>query len=294
MKQKTNLLVVVLVALVAGFVGAYFAPHKGGAVAEAKKETAYERVLRTGVLRCGYAMWPPGVFTKDPNTGKFSGMMYDITEAMAKSLNLKVEWAEETGWTGWIEGLKSGRFDTFCAGVFQNGARGREARFTRPVFYTPVHAFARIDDTRFDQNLDGVNNPSIRISGQDGEISEIIARTLFPKAAYVGQPQISDLTLIFMNVADGKADIVFNGADVAEDYTSKNPGKLKRVTREPFQVFSTAYGVAMGEVNLQQMMDSAIIELQNSGIINKIMKDNNMNPEFFLQVNKPYQVTEQK
>src|SRR4051812_48435106 len=78
-----------------------------------RKETAYERILRTGTLRCGYGIWPPVMLMKDANTGKISGVLVDITKEMAKALNLKVEWIEETGWAEWAEALKAHRFDVF-------------------------------------------------------------------------------------------------------------------------------------------------------------------------------------
>ena len=63
-----------LLALLMGYAGAWIAMPKTASQVEAKKETAYERVTRTGVLRCGYATWPPNVM-KDPNTGKVSGII---------------------------------------------------------------------------------------------------------------------------------------------------------------------------------------------------------------------------
>lgn len=292
--RKTPLFLVVVIALAAGYAGAYFAQHKGDAVVAVKKETAYERVMRTGVLRCGYAMWPPIVLDKNPNTGELSGIMKDIMEEAGKNLSLKVEWVEETGWGTYPEGLKSGRFDVFCAGSWRSAAKGREIRYTIPVFYNPVYAYVRADDTRFDGGLGGLNDPAMRISGQDGEYSELVARKHFPKATYVGQPQMSEMGLIFMNVANGKADIVFNVPDLAEDFMQKNQGKLKRLSVEPYAVSSTSFSVGMHETDLQQLLDTAFVELIDSGMINKILEKNNAKSDQFLRIAKPYQMMEQK
>ena len=43
------------------------------------KESAYERVIRTGIIRCGYFVWPP-FLAIDPNTNKKSGIFFDIVE----------------------------------------------------------------------------------------------------------------------------------------------------------------------------------------------------------------------
>jgi ABC-type amino acid transport substrate-binding protein len=63
----------------------------------ADKETSYDRVMRTGVIRCGYVEWPPYLL-KDPNTQEFSGLIYDYMMAIGKDLGFKVEWSESVGW----------------------------------------------------------------------------------------------------------------------------------------------------------------------------------------------------
>lgn len=61
------------------------------AAAETGKESAYECVMRTGTLRCGYILLPPEM-NKDPNTGALSvipacvGMTSDF-KALNKIVN---------------------------------------------------------------------------------------------------------------------------------------------------------------------------------------------------------------
>ena len=81
-----------------------------------QKESAYDRVIRTGTIRCGYFVWPP-YFYKDPVTKKFSGGNYEIMEAIGKMLNLKIEWALEVGVGDVVTALNSDKFDVMCATV---------------------------------------------------------------------------------------------------------------------------------------------------------------------------------
>ncbi|MDR3423576.1 MAG: transporter substrate-binding domain-containing protein [Alphaproteobacteria bacterium] len=149
---------------------------------EANHETAYDRVLQTGVLRCGYADWPPYVFTKDPTTGQVSGILADVTKAVAAKLNLKVDWAENTGWGSYIESLRSHRIDAFCSGVWRQGERGRYIGYGLPIFFSATYPYVAMNDHRFDKDLSAINHPDIRISAMDGEQSDIIAKDSFPKA----------------------------------------------------------------------------------------------------------------
>lgn len=289
--KAVHYLFVAIIALAMGYAGALLAPQKKDVAV--KKETAFERVMRTGVLRCGYAMWPPLVMNKDPNTGELSGISKDIIEAAAKNLSLKVEWTEDSGWGNYPAALNSGRFDVFCAIAGQSAAKGRETRYTIPLFYAPVYAYVRADEARIHESLDNLDDPSFRISGQDGEVSELIAHNYFPKAIYIGQQQLSELGQIFMNVATNKSDIVFNAPDVAQDFMDKNPGQLKRLSNKPFQTYSLTYAVSMNEDDLKQMLDSALVELHNNGIIEKILSEHDAKADQFLRVSQPYQTVNQ-
>ena len=288
MKFSQIILIIILSSLIA-FLGAYFVVVKGTGDKPTVQESAYDRVLRTGVIRCGYADWPPYVLRKDPTTAKITGILPDITEAIAEKLKLKVEWTENTGWGSFIESLKSHRIDVFCAGIWRNAERGRYVGFSAPIFYSPVYPYVPVDEHRFDQDLSAVNQPDVRISGMDGEMSDVIAKEHFPKATEVSVPQMGQITDILVNVATHKADIVFNEPSFVDDYVKSNPGTLRRAQEQPYQFFPTSFGVEIHETELRDMLDSALIELENQGIINDIISKYNSDPKVFLRVAKPYQ-----
>ena len=96
---------VILSVVVMSFVGHGMGDKKSSAV-----ESTYDRVMRTGTLRCGYINYPPH-FQIDPATGQKSGISYDIANEMGRLLNLKIEWVEEVGWATTVETIKSGRIE---------------------------------------------------------------------------------------------------------------------------------------------------------------------------------------
>ena len=288
-----NILTIVIVSALVSF-GTYKITSKDNDNNVTQKESAYDRVLRTGTLRCGYGMWPPSMLVKDVNSGELSGAIYDIIEEMGKNLNIKIEWAEETGWGTWPEGLRSGRFDAFCASAYQTASRGRVVRFTSPLFYNAVQAYARYDDARFDNGIDQLNSPEFKLSTMDGEISAQIASKFFPKAKIVSVPQTSEFDRLLLNVSSGKADIVFNEPSLMNDFITKNPGLLKRVTKKPFQLFSVSFAVDINEANLAEMMDAALTEMQNNGIIEQILTLHHLDSDTFIRLAHPYQSENRK
>ena len=279
-------LVTVLVAALVSFGTYKITLHNN--VTETKHETAYDRVIRTGTLRCGYGMWPPNILVKNPNTGKLSGAMVDIMEELGKNLKIKIDWAEETGWGTWMEGLNTGRYDAFCASAYRAAERGRLVQFTSPIYYNAIHAYVRADDPRFDQGLGQLNDSKFKIATMDGEISARVADRFFPNATKVSIPQMSEYDQLFLNVTSKKADIVFNERGVVEDFNNHNPGKLKRVNDKPFLLYSASLAVGIHEDALEHMLDSALIEMQDSGTIDEIFHKHNVSNAIFMSLATPY------
>lgn len=254
----------------------------------ADKESAYDRVIRTGTLRCGYALWPPTAMAKDPKTGEMTGIFVEIAEEMAENLNVKLEWTEETGWGSFIESLQSNRFDLFCAPLWRNAERGRLISYTVPLAYSALHLYARAGDERFDKDIAILNSADYKLATMDGEMSQIVARRFFPNAQQVSIPQLGDITQLVMDVATGKADAVFLEPSLAYDFAKKNPGKIRQVTKEPYQVFPDSFGMLIGEEKFKDMIDSALIEMMNQGAVDRIIEKYEPDRSIFMPVQKPY------
>ncbi|MBI1273587.1 MAG: transporter substrate-binding domain-containing protein [Alphaproteobacteria bacterium] len=233
-------------------------------------ETAYERVMRTGTLRCAYALWAP-FFQKDANTGKLSGFNYDIFMEIGKELGLKIEWAEEVGFGNYIEGLNTGRYDAMCQTVWPDPGRFTKATVTLPAHYHKVYVVVRADDNRFDNGYARLNDPSFKTVAIEGDITETIARTDFPQAKLVSLPQAADASQLFMEIAAGKADATFVDWGFFKSYDEANPGKLKTAGKV-LRVYGSVFSVKLGDLDLKALFDNAIIALTNNGKIAEILQ----------------------
>jgi ABC-type amino acid transport substrate-binding protein len=267
MKLSSLLLVVALSAATAFGVTKYAATPTGPA-AEAKKETAFERVMRTGTLKCGYVIYP-GFIDRDPNTGKLSGRYYDFVEEVGKQIGVKIDWAEEVAISSGLEGLKTSRFDAMCVPYNAAPTRARIANFTAPVIHVPSFLYVRADDTRFDNNYKALNNPDIKFAQLDGEAGEILRRQSFPQSSVLALPSITDYSQILVNVELKKADVAIADAPVAETYIAQNPGKLKRVAGPPVYMQAGGMSVTIGEEELKSLLNTTIFALSNSDFLDK-------------------------
>ncbi|MBL3676824.1 MAG: transporter substrate-binding domain-containing protein [Alphaproteobacteria bacterium] len=259
------------------------------AAAPALAESAYDRVMRTGDIRCGYIVYPPEM-VRDPNTGQLSGSVYEIVEAAAERAGLTVQWVEEVPMTTMFEGLHSGRHDALCSGLYENAARARAVVFAVPVNYGVTYAFARTDDTRFDDDLATIDDSSITIAVIDGEIGQAIASARFPRARTLALPQLSDNSMVLESVATKKADVAFLQKANAAPFLANNPGKVKVAGPGPVRTYpAPPMAFAPGELRLKFLMDAALREVLLDGTVERIVHSYDPEEQSYLLPARPYQ-----
>ncbi|NTU76596.1 MAG: amino acid ABC transporter substrate-binding protein [Alphaproteobacteria bacterium] len=260
---------VVLIAVIA--VGATLATQQvvglRGAQAP-QKETAFERVTRTNTLRCGYAIATPW-FTLDPKTNKMSGQSFDVTNRVAEKIGLKVDWVEETGWGVAEQGLVTGRYDMVCGSVCVDPRRNRAALYSRPYEHAPIWPVVRKDDHRFDGDVEKINKPGVRIGVKNGHVFEFVAKEQFPNAQLIYANDLSDDTEFLLMLTSNKIDVAFSGQITVDQYNKAN-GEVVRSTDRPARYCDGGFMMGLGEHNLKQMIDNALMELNTSGELERI------------------------
>lgn len=236
-----------------------------------KKETTYERVIRTQTLRCGYIPYAYD-FIVDPNTKKMSGVMYDVMAEVGRLTQLNIAWTEELTWATIVPAIESGRIDAFCSGMWIDTQNGKFLAFSMPLFFNGVSIYGRANETRFTR-LEDINDPSIRVVSRDGGTPGIIAQQDFPRAKVISLPSgVSDgemLEQIFTN----KADVIFYGDDYLMEYVRKNPHKLKPILPQvKLRVYATAIALPVADVALKNLIDNTIVEMKGSKLVDKALK----------------------
>ncbi len=238
------------------------------------KETIYERILKTGTIRCGYALYAP-LLIKDPNTGELSGVFYDIANEMAKELDLKIEWGTEVGYGEIEEGFVSNKYDMFCTGAVVTPKRAKYVLYTTPVYFQTIFAWVRANDNRFNKSLDSINSPEIKIIAKDGDVQEIIARKSFPKAKIISSPQLLDYTQLLVDVQTGKADVAFFEKSFGDNYLTNNPGTVKMIMPDqPVDINPVSMMLPMEESGLKSAVDATLTKLVLNGFVTESFRKN--------------------
>jgi polar amino acid transport system substrate-binding protein len=254
-----------------------------------KKESTYDRVTRTGKIRCGYIICPPFCI-KEPNTGKLSGAGIEAMELVGKKLALKVDMCEEVGWTTALEGLQSSRYDIVATPLWANPDRAKLAEFSKPLCYDAVYAYVRRDDQRFRSDIKKLNSPLVTISTMDGEAGQLIAEADFPQSKRLSLPQTTDPSQLLLNVATRKADVCFCDPLFAYLFNKTNGNALEVLdASHPVRLYACCWTFKRGEMEFKAMLDTVLDEVINSGAWDRIIGKYEPVPNLVYRAALPYQ-----
>ncbi|HEY1095676.1 MAG TPA: transporter substrate-binding domain-containing protein [Alphaproteobacteria bacterium] len=289
MKKFNIILLVIILSFVVSMASLSIFNSKEKIHHTKQSESAFDRVMRSKTLRCGYVVYAPTII-KDPNTGKMSGIMHDVIEDIAARLEIKVDWVEETTWANYMEGLNK-RYDIVCAAAWANNlGEWPHSETVGPLFYSGINIWVRKTDTRFNNNITAINDSKITIASIDGTIPGRIAATDFPKAKILSLPQSGDHSLNLLNVINHKADVTMVENYTGNAFAANNPDSLKNITQNnPVRVYPNVFLVGKGEYKLQSMLQMVFNDMRNNGEVDKILSRYEEYPNSFYRVAKPYQ-----
>ncbi|MBI3442143.1 MAG: amino acid ABC transporter substrate-binding protein [Proteobacteria bacterium] len=250
-----------------------------------RAETAYERVIRTGILRCGYSPWPP-YFSLDPNSGVLSGLSKDLSDVAAKLMGIKLEYVQITNGQQ-VQDLNSGKIDAVCGDGPWVISTIKHIDYTRSYMYAAVYIYGRADETRF-QTFDDLNRPNVTFTGIDGDLSSDLVESNFSQAKISTMASTTDPSQLMLNVTTGKADVTIIDPLAASLFIKNNHGKLKLLITQPVAVYGAGFSVRKGEASLLNTLNEAVNASINTGAAERVLKKYDPDGSLFLPVATPY------
>ena len=261
--------------------GLYLRSHPSVLVADAaRQESVYDRVLRTGEIRCGYSVWMP-LFFIDMKTGEKKGIFHDLMEEVGKRLGLKVIWQEELGWGTIVESVKTGRVDMACAGYWLHPDRIKYVSATSPQLYAPLYVWVRKNDNRPFASLEDLNSDRLTAGLIDGGSSTRVIATRLPKTKTLSLPEMSTNVDEAEALASGKVDFVIDDATTFENYMANNPGKIRNLFPDhPIVVFPVSMLLPPSDMRFKEVIDDTLHNIEYDGTLDDILKSYRMGGAF--------------
>ena len=284
-----NLLVVVVISFVVALVTAYYFSSSPKLGSGTKKETVYERIVRTGAIRCGYTSWDP-IFFVDSKTGEKRGIFHDVMEEVGQRLNLKILWQEEIGWGTIVQSIKDGRVDMACSGYWLNPGRIKNLSSSVAQLYTPLYVVGRQDDSRSFKNLSDVNSDKLTVASIDGSAENQAVSKRFPKTKVLALPELDTNADEIQSLLTNKVDFIILDSATIDNYTAQNPGKVKILfLNQPIVLFPNVMLLPPEEAQLKEMIDDTLLNIEYDGTLDSILNAYKAH-DSFLQNPQPYQL----
>ena len=223
-------------------------------------------------INVGFISYPPG-FIVDPNTKEKSGIFNDVIVEIAKRNNLTINYKMEVTWATLIEVLILDRVDLIASPVWATPERKENADFSIPLYFSPVGIYVRADDDRFDDDVNKINAPYVKIAAIDGEINYHVAKADFPQAVVISLPNNVDAMQLFLEIQSNRADVTFVEPMFAYAYMQKNPGKLKNIgEKTPIRNYPNSIMYKQGNEKLGRFINEEIQKLLIDGALDEIIK----------------------
>ena len=239
-----------------------------------EKESVFDRIVRTGVIRCGYYVFPP-VMLRDPNTNTLTGLSKDMMEEIAKRASLKVEWAAEITWANWVPELQADRFDVACTPMWPDMPMTKAVTFTKAMLYAGLHPVVRKDDERFikDPTLARLNQPDVTILTQEGNATAGMVQRAFPNAQYFVLPATASGGEYYQALLAKKADATLTDLNGLYYYDQTNRNNFTLIEpNKPVKLQSFNLAVKRGEQDLANFLNLAIDDLYDSGEMDRLIR----------------------
>lgn len=284
-KSVGTVLVSILAALIASHLMIKMSGSPKMMPAATQTESAYDRMMRTGTLRCGFTPWPP-YFSLDPNTGELSGISKDMSDATAQVLGIKLEYVQITGGQQ-VQDMESGKIDAVCGDGPWVLSTIKHINYTKPNWYAAVYIYGRTNETRF-KTYEDLNKPDVTFTALDADLSADLAFSIFPQAKVSTMASVTDPSQLMLNVTTGKADVVIVDPMTVSLFEKNNPGTLKRLIAEPVAVYGGSFSVRKKDTSLMDTINEATNAIINTGTAARILKKYDPDGTLFLAAAPPY------
>ena len=221
------------------------------------------KIQDDSVMRICQVDYPP-LNIKDPVSGQWTGLLVEMSEAFAASIDVEAEHVDAT-WGTVLQNVKTGKCDISTAATFVTAKRAIEVLFTDLVTEDTQAAYVRSDSGLMSYaDLDKSDKVIVVMSGS---VNEANARKTLPNAEI--KPIISDRQhMPLLEVASARADAAFLSVMGSMNFLNKNENvKVRPVDNTKLFPAPVAWMVPKGEYHLQQIVNAWLSDARAKGTL---------------------------
>lgn len=234
--------------------------------AEAQAQSTLGEIQKRGAIRIGWAVVFPYMY-RDPSTNELVGFSVDFANELAKELNVKVQFVEDS-WATLIAGLQANRYDVTIAAVAATLPRAMAVTFTNPVARQPLGLMVRAKDAAQYKNWTDLDKPGKKITTTLGSNVDMFSTRRFQHAEIIrvkaGPESIAQLL-------SGRADAWANSLEAFRLIQKERP-ELVVVPGESFGASPITMAIRQGDFLFRDWLNLFIQEQKATGTLSKLLE----------------------
>lgn len=229
-----------------------------------------EDIAARGTIRIGTTGDYIPMSYRNPQTGAYEGIDAELSQLIADSLGVKIEYVP-TSWPTLTADTLAGKFDIALCGISRNYARAKTMAMSdaygEGVFGKTI--LCRKSDAKKYQSIADIDKPEVRVMINPGGTNEKFAHANLKKAKLIVHQENADIP---RQVAEGNADIMITETVEAARYIELNDKLAAPLMKAPFTRHSCGILMQKGDQEFLNYINFVLAELKMDGTLAKLEK----------------------
>lgn len=227
-----------------------------------------EDIAARGTIRIGTTGDYRPMSYLNPETGKYEGIDAELSEIIADSLGVSIEYVP-TSWPTLTEDTLADKFDFALCGISRNYARARLMAMSDGygIGYFGKTILCRKEDAKKFQSLADIDKPDVRVMINPGGTNEKFARANLKQAKLIVHQQNAEIPA---RIAEGEADIMITEVVEANHYVRLDKRLAAPLVARPFTIHSCGALMMKGDQEFLNYINFVFAELRADGTMAKL------------------------
>ena len=225
-----------------------------------------EEIEARGTIRIGTTGDYRPMSYLNPETGKYEGIDAELSQLIADSLKVRIEYVPTT-WSTLAADTMSGKFDIALCGISRNYERARTMAMSDGYGSIGRTFLCRKSDAKKFKSLADIDRPNVKVMINPGGINEKFARANIKHAQLIVHNENAEIPQL---IAEGAADIMITTSVEAISYMKINPKLAAPGINNPFMKHSCGVLMAKGDQELLNYINFVLAELRADGTLPRL------------------------
>ena len=228
-----------------------------------------EDIAARGTIRIGTTGDYRPMSYKNQETGQYEGFDAELSQKLADSLHVKLEYVPTT-WKTLSQDTQEGKFDVALCGITRTFDRERTMAMSDGYLLFGKTILCRAGEEKKYQSIADLDRPEVRVMVNPGGTNQKFAIAHLPHATLLVHEQNAEIPGL---IAEGKADIMITETMEAQKYVKLNNKLAAPLVDKPFTKSRFGVLMAKGDQDLLNYVNFFLAELETDGTMDALEEE---------------------